>query len=150
MDTRLCLPVSVIVMIFFETMTERTPSQSESQSRSLSKSKSGQQTPTQFPFAGQPDIVRCHIKDQMYRQMLLSRTEDIARTWLGNRFYMVFRKEICLFSDSVYYAATTLLGIFYPSIFMTLLFWINRSILIKEIKHWEKSSQRLCKSTAQL
>ncbi|TPX50594.1 hypothetical protein SeLEV6574_g00786 [Synchytrium endobioticum] len=63
-----------------------------------------------FPFAGQPDIVRANQKDVMYQAVLREHFHSILRTYLGTRTHMKWQVEVSLAADFCYHALTTLAG----------------------------------------
>ncbi|KAJ2233357.1 peroxisome biogenesis factor 10 [Coemansia sp. RSA 1722] len=66
--------------------------------------------PFNFPFAGQPDIVRSTQKDLFYQQRLQAELNEAVREFRGTRYQTQHQKEIEATSSLVYYGLTTLMG----------------------------------------
>ncbi|KAJ2786000.1 peroxisome biogenesis factor 10 [Coemansia javaensis] len=64
----------------------------------------------QFPFAGQPDIVRAAQKDLMYQQQLREQVAEVVQQVRGTRFYASNQDAVDAATRAVYYGLTTLAG----------------------------------------
>ncbi|KAI5123747.1 hypothetical protein M0805_000339 [Coniferiporia weirii] len=77
-----------------------------------------------FPAAQQAQIIRANQRDLIYVSSLREQTENVLRTWLGNRWLSRWDKEVDLFSKLLYYGfsigrATQTLGEEYTNIWQT-------------------------------
>lgn len=66
--------------------------------------------PVQFPYAGQPDIVRCSQKDMFYEQRLRTQLAEVTQQLKGTRYYASNRWWIDSLGTFLYHGLTTLTG----------------------------------------
>ena len=64
-----------------------------------------------FPLATHASIIRAHEKDEGYSQDVYSKCYDVARRFLGPHRALLWRKEIKLLSDILYYQQTVGSGV---------------------------------------
>ncbi|KAJ1959791.1 hypothetical protein GGI12_004152, partial [Dipsacomyces acuminosporus] len=64
----------------------------------------------QFPFSGQPDIVRSTQKDAFYQQRLNFQLGELVQQIRGTRYYSSHQEQVDAASKLVYYGLTTLAG----------------------------------------